>query len=79
MHPADLDDALCTSAIIVTGGGGETRLPFAVDSAMLEAARGKLWAVRRACCEASLSLLWFCFADCICVACLAAGPGEQWH
>ena len=48
VHPADLDDALCTSAVIPSSGGeGETRLPFAVDDAMLRGAMGKLWAVRR--------------------------------
>jgi 3-oxoacyl-(acyl-carrier-protein) synthase/acyl carrier protein len=46
VHPADLDDAFCTSAAIAMGGGGETRLPFAVDDAQLQGALGKLWAVR---------------------------------
>jgi acyl transferase domain-containing protein len=47
VHPADLDDALCTSVAISSGGGeGETRLPFAVDAALLQAAQGELWAVR---------------------------------
>jgi NADPH:quinone reductase-like Zn-dependent oxidoreductase/3-oxoacyl-(acyl-carrier-protein) synthase len=47
VHPADLDDALCTSgAMTSSGGGGETSLPFAVDAAMLQAALGELWAVR---------------------------------
>merc|ERR1712146_244967 len=32
VHPADLDDALCTSAVIAMPGvDGETRLPFALD------------------------------------------------
>ena len=36
MHPADLDDALCVCALASDGtSGGETRLPFAVDGAML--------------------------------------------
>ena len=47
VHPADLGDAVCTSALLGSSGGGETRLPFAVDTAELQAARGELWAVRR--------------------------------
>ena len=46
VHPADLDDALCTSGVIGSGSGGETRLPFAVEGALLEGASGGLWAVR---------------------------------
>ena len=46
VHPADLDDAVCTSGAAAVDGGGETRLPFAVDDAQLEGAQGKLWAVR---------------------------------
>ena len=46
VHPADLDDALCTSASMASSGGGETRLPFAVDDALLHGAPGELWAVR---------------------------------
>ena len=48
MHPADLDDALCTSGAMASSGGGdvETRLPFAVDDALLQGATGELWAVR---------------------------------
>ena len=47
VHPADLDDALCTSgAMASSGDDGETRLPFAVDDAHLQGALGKLWAVR---------------------------------
>jgi acyl transferase domain-containing protein len=47
VHPADLDDALCLSALTSGGGGSsETRLPFAVDHALLCGAAGKLWAVR---------------------------------
>ena len=46
VHPADLDDALCTGGLLVSsGGGGETRLPFAVDEAVLQSAAGELWAV----------------------------------
>ena len=46
VHPADLDDALCVCALASEGtSGGETRLPFAVDSAMLQGARGQLWTV----------------------------------
>ena len=47
VHPADLDDALCASALAPSGeGSGETRLPFAVDGARLDGASGELWAVR---------------------------------
>ena len=47
VHPADLDDALCVGALVSGGGaGGEARLPFAVDAAWLQDARGELWAVR---------------------------------
>ena len=47
VHPADLDDALCLSALTSGGdGSSETRLPFAVDDALLRGAAGKLWAVR---------------------------------
>jgi hypothetical protein len=47
VHPADLDDALCLSALTSGGdGSSETRLPFAVDGALLRGAAGKLWAVR---------------------------------
>ena len=45
VHPADLDDALCTSAAMASSGGGETRLPFAVDDALLHGAPGEMWAV----------------------------------
>ena len=48
VHPADLDDALCTSGVVASRSGeGETRLPFAVDDALLHGATGELWAVRR--------------------------------
>jgi hypothetical protein len=46
VHPADLDDALCTSAVVHSSGDGETRLPFAVDDALLQGSPGVLWAVR---------------------------------
>jgi acyl transferase domain-containing protein len=46
VHPADLDDALCTSATMASSGGSETRLPFAVEDALLQSAMGELWAVR---------------------------------
>ena len=50
VHPADLDDALCTSVVIASNSGdGETRLPFAVDGAMLQCATGEPWAVRCCC------------------------------
>jgi hypothetical protein len=46
VHPADLDDALCMSAFVASSGGnGETRLPFAVDAALLQGIAGELWAV----------------------------------
>ena len=47
-HPADLDDALCASALMDPSAGSaasETRLPFAVDEAQLQKAPGGLWAV----------------------------------
>ena len=54
VHPADLDDALCTGSTMAFGAGSETRLPFAVDAAVLRGAASELWAVRstdaRACC-----------------------------
>jgi hypothetical protein len=46
VHPAHLDDALCTSAAMASSGGGGTRLPFAVDDALLQGAPGELWAVK---------------------------------
>ena len=46
VHPADLDDALCTSGAMSSGGGAETRLPFAVEDALLQSALGEMWAVR---------------------------------
>ena len=46
VHPADLDDALCTSELIGSVSGRETKLPFAVDDALLQGAPGRLWAVR---------------------------------
>ena len=50
VHPADLDDALCASALVGASGGGEegaTRLPFAVGSALLCGFVGELWASPR--------------------------------
>ena len=47
VHPADLDDALCVSSLASGVDDGKTRLPFAVDEAVLEGASGKLWAVSR--------------------------------
>ena len=44
-HPADLDDALCAGATVVSDSG-KLRLPFAVDDTVLLGARGVLWAVR---------------------------------
>jgi acyl transferase domain-containing protein len=48
VHPADLDDALCASALpsSQTKGDNETRLPFNVEAALLQSASGSLWAVR---------------------------------
>ena len=66
VHPADLDDALCTSGAMGLRSDGETRLPFAVDDALLQGTRGELWAVRaRANTKARLTvpcrpLLLFC-------------------
>ena len=45
VHPADLDDALCLTALTPAGGGGGTRLPFAVDDARLRSAAGRMWSV----------------------------------
>ena len=50
VQPADLDDALCASALVGASGGveeGATRLPFAVGSALLCGLVGELWAVSR--------------------------------
>jgi hypothetical protein len=53
VHPADLDDALCTSGVMASSGGdSETRLPFAVDAALLQNVQGMLWAVRCSSCFA---------------------------
>ena len=50
VHPADLDDALCTSGVNASSSGvGETRLPFAVDEALLQGTLGELHAVNRSC------------------------------
>jgi acyl transferase domain-containing protein len=46
VHPADVDDALCSCAIIASDGGGEIRLPFALDDALLQGTTGVLFAVR---------------------------------
>ena len=48
VHPADLDDALCASFVAASSSGdGKTRLPFAVDDALLRDASGEQWAVSR--------------------------------
>ena len=48
VHPAELDDALCVGALTPCGAeGGGTRLPFAVDAAVLRRGAGDPWAVRR--------------------------------
>ena len=44
---AELDDALCLSALVGSSGDGATRLPFAVDGVRLQGSPGVLWAVRR--------------------------------
>ena len=73
VHPADLDDALCMSALAApSGGGGETRLPFAVDGALLQGAPGQLRAVRRRRCACVPLLTSHAGADrYICVCSLA--------
>jgi hypothetical protein len=46
VHPADLDDALCIGVIASDGNGeDETRLPFAVDDALLQRSSGSLAAL----------------------------------
>ena len=48
VHPADLDDALCASAVIASSNGidgGETRLPFALDDAVLQGIQDEPWTV----------------------------------
>ena len=42
-------EELGRGVIASSGGEGETRLPFAVDEALLQGAAGELWAVRRSC------------------------------
>ena len=46
VHPADLDDALCTSAAMASSGSKKTQLPFAVDDALLQDAPSELWGAR---------------------------------
>ena len=55
VHPADLDDALCTGPLSSRGegggsreeGGSSTRLPFAVEDALLQrCGASERWAVR---------------------------------
>ena len=51
VHPADLDGALHSTALLRRGGGGEaeTRLPFAMDGVLMRGpAAGVLWAVASA-------------------------------
>ena len=45
VHPADLDDALCTSGAMASIVHGQTRLPFAVEDAQFQGSIGELWAV----------------------------------
>ena len=67
VHPADLDDALCVSALAsISVGLGDTQLPFAADSARLKGAPSKLWAVRRA-----AAALIACCTDRCCVFALS--------
>ena len=51
VHPADLDDSIRVSAVASSDAKQETRLPFAVDSTLMQGASSKLWAVRRSPCE----------------------------
>ena len=60
VHPADLDDALCTGAAMGSSGNGETRLPFAVDDALLQGTRRELWAVRTTPCDRSTLTILAC-------------------
>jgi hypothetical protein len=49
VHPADLDGALQLSAMLQPTDGkdaGETRLPFAVETALLEGGAVEQWAVQ---------------------------------
>ena len=74
VHPADLDDALCTAALMrASGANGETRLPFALDEALLQGAPGMLWAVRdlATLCVQLWSLVWLSAA----YVCVRAGGG----
>jgi acyl transferase domain-containing protein len=65
VHPADLDDALCASALIPSSSGGSgTRLPFAVDEARLQGASGELWAVRCAPALPQCTIAWL--LRCVC-------------
>jgi NADPH:quinone reductase-like Zn-dependent oxidoreductase/3-oxoacyl-(acyl-carrier-protein) synthase len=85
VHPADLDDALCTSGAMASSGGGETRLPFAVDDAMLQGNTGELWVVRAlqpcpapvACLPLSVACSWT-FAGCG-AARDGGGGSETWR
>ena len=68
VHPADLDDALCVSGLITSSGGGETRLPFAVDEALLQGSSGELWAVRcMLVCAGVPCLIDACLLFCVCI------------
>ncbi len=46
VHPADLDDAQCSSGFIDSSSDGKTHVPFAVNDVLLTRCSGKLWAVR---------------------------------
>ena len=75
MHPADLDDALCVGTLGAQGGEGEggTRLPFAVDEALLQCTTGDLWAVR-SCSHQTLSN-----AQCLITLALCSLVGRPWR
>ena len=73
VHPADLDDALCASGMMDTPiASDETRLPFAVDDAVLNGAACQLWAAVRYP-FAALPL-----PPCQCLTTLGFGFGRLW-
>ena len=66
VHPANLDDALCTGVAMGNKGSSKTRLPFAVDNAILQDAAGKLWTVRSMDCQVSCPFLWLTSSALLC-------------
>lgn len=46
VHPADLDDAMCTCAVTSLRTLVETHLPYAMDSSQLQGVAGKIFAVQ---------------------------------